>query len=172
MTTPHARAARALARLFALTSLALALPAAAQAQIARPLLSLRVGDTVRVWTSNPAEQVGVVTTLERDTLGLRRGDGRALTIPLASLSHLDVQRGRRTSAVAVIGGILLGGAAGALAGSFGGAALECLRGCDGEFGGLAGFVIGGAVGTIVGAGSGGIIAGRKFRSRKWEQLHP
>ena len=151
--------------------IALALAPAAGAQVAHPILSLRAGDTVRVWTTSPAEQVGVVTSARADTLGVRRLDGRALAFPVAALSHVDVQRGSRRSPIVIVGGILAGGAIGAVLGAWGGAALECADGCEGEYGGLGGFLVGGTIGTVAGAITGGVLGGR-YRSRRWEKVYP
>jgi len=141
------------------------------AQTARPLLSLRVGDTVRVWTSSPAEQIGIVTTPPSDSLAIRRLDGRPLSVSLAALSHVDVQRGSRRSPVVVTLGIVGGMAVGMLAGGFIGAAIEEAGDCSGDFCGLAGFVLGGGVGAITGGIVGGVL-GARYRARRWEQVYP
>jgi hypothetical protein len=161
---------RALALVAALALLP-ALPAALPAQVAHPLLTLRAGDTVRVWTSSPAEQIGVVATATTDTLGLRRFDGQPFAIPVPALSHLDVQRGRKRSPLVIVGGVIGGAAIGAVLGAWAGAGLECAGGCDGEFGGLAGFVIGGTVGIIGGGITGGVL-GARYRVRRWERVYP
>lgn len=145
--------------------------ASAGAQTARPLVSLRVGDTVRVWTSSPAEQVGVVAATTPDTLAIRRLDGRPLSVSLASLSHLDVQRGSKRSPAIITLGIVGGAAVGMITGAFAGAAIEETGDCNGDLCGLAGFVLGGGVGAITGGIVGGIL-GAKYRTRRWEQLYP
>lgn len=160
-----------LRRLFLIAGLLLAAGSTARAQTARPLVSLRVGDTVRVWTSSPAEQVGVVAAPPSDSLTIRRLDGRPAAVSLASLSHVDVQRGTKRSPMVVVLGVVGGAAVGMLAGAFSGAALEESGGCNGDLCGLAGFVIGGGVGGIAGGIVGGVL-GARYRIRRWEQVYP
>jgi len=138
----------------------------------RPLLSaLRAGDTVRVWARSPAEQVGAVTRLDADTLGIRRNDGRPLAWSVDSLSHIDVQRGTRRSATRVIAGTLLGGAVGFVGGAYAGYGIECAYDCEGEWAGFAGAALGALTGGIAGMITGGIIGGR-FRVPRWEKVWP
>ncbi|HYD55007.1 MAG TPA: hypothetical protein VEA99_20390 [Gemmatimonadaceae bacterium] len=167
------RLSHPLARLVTLLSLgALAVLASPlDAQRAHPVLSLRTGDTVRVWTSTPVEQVGVLTAAPADSLSLRRFDGRAVAVPVAALSHVDVQRGRKRSPLVIVAGILGGAAVGVVAGGFAGAGLECLGGCSGDLGGLAGMVIGGLGGGVVGAITGGVL-GSRYRVRQWQRVFP
>jgi hypothetical protein len=149
----------------------IALPGlSAQAPVAHPVLSLRTGDTVRVWTTSPAEQVGVISRLTQDTLGINRLSGGLLSYPIAALSHVDVQRGRRHHAGAIALGIVLGAATGGIAGGLLGAQMECEGDCYGE-GGVVGFLIGGALGIIVGGVGGGIV-GAQFKMRRWERVYP
>ena len=152
-------------------ALALLLPAALPAQVAHPVLTLRTGDTVRVWTSSPAEQIGVVASATPDTLGLRRFSGEPFVIPVPSLSHVDVQRGTRRSPLVVVAGVLGGAAIGGLLGAWAGAGLECASGCEGDLGGIAGFLLGGAVG-IVGGGIAGGTLGARYKVRRWEKVYP
>ena len=138
----------------------------------RPLVNaLRTGDTVRVWAQSPAEQIGAVTRLDADTLGIRRRDGRPFAWSVDSLSHIDVQRGTRRSAGRVLVGTLLGGAAGVVVGAYAGYGIECAFDCEGEYAGLAGGALGALTGGIVGMVTGGIIGGR-FRVPRWEKAWP
>jgi len=139
---------------------------------ARPLVTaLRTGDTVRVWAQSPAEQIGAVTRLDADTLGIRRRDGRPFAWSVASLTHIDVQRGTRRSGGRVLVGTLLGGAVGVIAGAYAGYGIECAFDCEGEYGGLAGGALGALTGGIVGMVTGGIIGGR-MRVPRWEKAWP
>ena len=166
--TDHMRTliARALALVFGFV-----LPVASSAQVAHPILTLRAGDTVRVWTSTPVEQIGVVAAATSDTLGLRRFNGQPLAIPVASLSHVDVQRGGKRSPLVVIGGVLGGAAIGAVLGAWAGTSLECAGGCQGELDGIAGFLLGGGVGIIGGGIAGGVL-GARYKVRRWEKVYP
>jgi len=139
---------------------------------ARPLVTaLRTGDTVRVWAQSPAEQVGAVTRLDADTLGIRRRDGRPFAWAVDSLSHIDVQRGTRRSAARVVIGTLLGGAVGIVGGAYAGYGIESAFDCEGEWAGFAGAALGALTGGIAGMVTGGVIGGR-MRVSRWEKVWP
>lgn len=154
-----------------LVGTSLAAPLAAQQTGARPLSTLQVGDTVRVWATSPAEQIGVVAAPVSDSLAIRRRDGRALAFPVGSLSHVDVQRGSRRSTARVIAGVLVGAGLGAVLGATIGVAIEESRGCDGDLCGIAGLLLGGLTGGVGGAIGGGIL-GARYKTRRWEQIYP
>jgi hypothetical protein len=138
----------------------------------RPLVtSLRTGDTVRVWAQSPVEQIGAVTRLDADSLGILRRDGRPFAWRVDSLSHVDVQRGTRRSATRVVVGTLLGGAAGVVAGAYAGYGIECAFDCEGEWAGFAGAALGALTGGIAGMVTGGILGGR-WRVPRWEKVWP
>jgi hypothetical protein len=169
----------------ALTAIALTAgtrpPAIAAAQVVRdaqsPLLPLRPGDTVLVWSSVPplAGVVGLIARLEPDTLALRDLPGRrtlpvGAAIALPALRRLEVRRGQRRSVGWTLTGVVLGMAGGVLVGSLGGVVLECGGSCSGqgELAGLAGFVVGGAVGGLAGGIVGGVIGGQ--RRPRWQPV--
>jgi hypothetical protein len=169
----------------ALTAIALTAgarpPAIAAAQVVRdaqsPLLSLRPGDTVRVWSSVPplAGMVGLIARLEPDTLALRDLPGRrtlrvGAAIALPALRRLEVRRGQRRSVGWTLTGVVLGMAGGALVGSLAGVALECGGSCSdqGDLAGLAGLVVGGGVGGLAGGIVGGVIGGQ--RRPRWQPV--
>lgn len=138
----------------------------------RPLVTaLRTGDTVRVWAQSPAEQIGAVTRLDTDTLGIRRRDGRPFAWAVDSLSHIDVQRGTRRSTTRVIAGTLIGGAVGFVGGAYAGYGIECAFDCEGEWAGFAGAALGALTGGIVGMVAGGVVGGR-LRVPRWEKVWP
>lgn len=165
------------ARFSSLTRLAivasiLSAPLAASAQVAHPLVTLRAGERVRVWTNSPVEQIGTLTAIVGDTLRVQGGD-RSFIILRPAIARLDVQRGTRRSVGAIVVGILLGSAVGTLVGSYAGVLIECSGSCDsgGEYEGLAGGLAGAALGFIAGGAAGGIIGGQR-RIPSWERVLP
>ncbi len=173
------RFSRRLALSFAIVALAGVAPAAtiATAQVSSDSWqSLRSGDTVRVWAWRPplAGTVGVVSRPVIDTLGLANVPGRRsfrgeVTVPVETLTRLEVQRGYKRSVGWTVGGVFIGMAAGALVGAYSGVALECGGSCSGQgdLAGLAGFLVGGTVGALTGGILGGVIGAQ--RRAQW---HP
>lgn len=152
-------------------ALAAAVPTDATAQQAtRPLVALRVGDTLRVWARSPAEQVGTLAAPVGDTLSIVRPDGRRQSFAVASLTHVDVQRGSSRSSGAGVAGALLGIGAGFLVGGIMGAWIDCSNGCDGRRAG-GGFAIGALSGSVLGG-----IGGHHLLTRRpaatWVQIFP
>lgn len=143
----------------------------AQQTAARPLSALRAGDTVRVWASSPAEQVGALAAPVADSLAIVRRDGRTVAYPVTMLSRVDVQRGTRRSTGRIILGVIGGAALGTVLGATAGAAIGESSDCTGDLCGLAGFAVGGLVGGVGGGIVGGVV-GARWRARRWEPVYP
>jgi hypothetical protein len=114
-------------------------------------------------------QAGTYRALTDTTLVLSRG-GSAIAVPLASITRLEVSRGRKPNIVAGIVGFLLGGATGGV--------LACTANRDdyGVFCGgqddsklIVGAVLGGAVGAAVGAL---VFRRERWRTVRVDQLRP
>jgi hypothetical protein len=150
--------------------------AAAGSPLSAQDASLKRGDTVRVSAIAPPLRgaMGALVSRSRDSIQVRLfaapGAKRTtITIPLAAVEELEVQRRRGPRIVTGLN-VLLGAAMGALVGGPVGAALRCgscsqAGGADlesGFYGAVAGIVVGG----IVGANAFG------ERRASWERIRP
>lgn len=133
---------------------------------AQGLPSISIGSHVRVSTESAAAREGVITAFTSGTLELREEGGGRLSVPLASMTHLDVRRQRSLGLV----GFFVGATAGAL-----GAVAYCaseeencvymhMNGGRNDLSGAAPLVLG-AVGGAVGA-----LVGRTIRVDRWEEV--
>ncbi len=140
-----------------------------RAQERRPIVP---GVTVRVSAPSVVEKhvVGSVVSLDRDTLVLN-AEGRAapLALPLASVSVLEVHRGRKSR---VGRGALIGLGVGVAVGGVSGFGLcemdETKSGCEFHEHILGSLAIG-AYGGVLGAGIGALI-GLVARTDRWETV--
>ena len=128
--------------------------------------SVAPGDTVRVTapSMDTDDSVGTVAALESDTLTVQV-EGRAdqLALPLASVTSLEVSRGRKSNIAKGAGiGLLAGGASGALFGIVGCAADPC------EYPGAVVLffgVFGGGLGLLT-----GLVVGAATSGERWEAV--
>ncbi|MGD2152538.1 MAG: hypothetical protein PVG79_04670 [Gemmatimonadales bacterium] len=155
--------------------LALTSPLAASGQQARPIAP---GERIRVSSDLYFDPlVGTLTAIESDTL-MMAADWAAgpatVRLPLASVTRLEVSRGRGTKFVQ---GALLGGALGAALGAIEVAAFSNWGECWGptvscandEEVGVEHYLGAMAIGGAIGAGIGGII-GLMIGTDRWETL--
>ncbi len=123
------------------------------------------GDRVRVtaWSVVPGRPVGTVVSLGADTCVLEvEGRAEPLTLPLASVTRLEVSRGQESN---VGKGALTGGLIGAAFGLF----VGLIVGSDPEFFGENAFA--NSVAVLGGAGIGvGAIIGSLSTSDRWEEV--
>jgi hypothetical protein len=142
-------------------------PLAAQQQ---PLTPPDSGARVRLLrTDARAPQTATLVTFARDTLLIQPSGCCALdTVPLSGLRTLEVSRGKRASAEAVVGwmgfGLLTGAGVGAAAGK-----VYCNRSKN-ELCGLAMpefMMLGAGVGLVVGG-----VIGARHEKERWERIYP
>lgn len=143
--------------ILALFALGMAVPPAAAQQSS----SLTPGARLRVTLLGPGPriQVGYLRAMDDSTLTLGTA-GSATAIPLASIDHLELSRGRKLSVPGGVAGLLLGAAAGGTLGclankdSYG---VFCAGQDDTKL--IVGAVLGGAAGATLGA--------LLFRRERW-----
>lgn len=151
--------------LIVLTAALSASAAAAQTSLPPPppgddVLSLRIGDRVRVWSADTAPltaAVGIVNASNHEGLALMINK-RVRLLPFTALRKLEVRRGRRHARL----GALVGAVAGATASLF----LEDLLDRDLE---TWEWAVGVAAFTAGGAGLGGAV-GYYVRTHRWAPL--
>ncbi|MGH7567877.1 MAG: glycine zipper 2TM domain-containing protein [Gemmatimonadales bacterium] len=142
--------------------LLLQFPIRAVAQEPAPLAA---GARVRLFWADPATKarVGVFKGLENGALLLHSG-GPTRPFPVSTLARLEVSRGRTTSRLGLVLGVIVGGAVGLGAG--------CLASPDdygvfcGSTNGSEKVVLGTALGAVVGA----VIGSRIGRGDRWEPV--
>jgi hypothetical protein len=111
-------------------------------------------------TAGGLVQTGTYRALTDTTLSLFTG-GSVLSIPLASISRVELSRGRKPSIAGGVAGLVLGGAAGG--------ALACMANRD-DYGVFCGgqddskLIVGAALGGVAGTALGALL----FRRERWK----
>jgi hypothetical protein len=172
---------RRMAFLLSLSTLLAGRPPAASAESEALTPEALVGLRVRITTS--AEEThskrlkGVVAGFDgaRFMIDPLEGPGERRFLPMAAVDGLEIYRGRkRATKDGLLGGAILGGAAGAVFGWIGGVmACDGVADCSPAAKQAAGFVGGAALGGLIGGGVGAGV-GSLFTRDAWEpaQLAP
>ena len=155
-------------RLSALLAASLAIASSATAA-AQPPRAINAGDRIRVTAPSVSNYafVGTVIALPTDSLVVQ-GGSNTWHLSRASVTHIDLSRGRKSNALLGAGiGLLVGAGVGALIGS--GCDTELYLSSQGECAaaGAAGL---GAAGALLGAVSGALIRTERWTNASLDQL--